>query len=72
MVVGWSMDGSLRWIVQQHPPWHIAMPGAGAIHPINGGQLCRAMLTEHTAGEALRDAELLHDVIDTTAAAGGA
>ena len=31
------MDGSLRWMVRQHPPWHIAMPGAGAIHPINGG-----------------------------------
>jgi DNA replication protein DnaC len=25
-------------MVQEHPPWHIAMPEAGAIHPINGGQ----------------------------------
>jgi putative transposase len=23
-------------MVQEHPPWHIAMPEAGAIHPING------------------------------------
>ena len=31
-------------MVQQHPPWHIAMPGAGAIHPINGGQWLTAGL----------------------------
>ena len=23
--------------LQQFPPWHIAMPEAGAIHPISGG-----------------------------------
>ena len=28
--------------VRQHPPWHIAMPGAGAIQPINGAPLARS------------------------------
>ena len=37
MVVGCSMDGSSRQGLYDVPPyWHIAMPKAGAIHPISG------------------------------------
>lgn len=28
----------LGWSLQRAPPWHIAMPQAGGIHTINGGQ----------------------------------
>ena len=38
--------------------WHIAMPGAGAIHSINGGPWLAT--------------ELLTDVVDAGTAAGGA
>ena len=34
--------------------------------------LCGAMLAEHPAGQAFRNAELLPDMVDATAAAGGA
>lgn len=36
-----GVDGSLRRMLRQRPPWHIEIPGAGAIHPINGASTAR-------------------------------
>ena len=52
------MDGSLSGRFRRHPQWHIALPGAGAVHDINGTAMATAARDGNlpTADQALEPA----------------